>query len=78
MAVVSGKGDGFVNPTLGIGPVLKGDADSPERCGILDFTLRRFVFFKSGDELIGPVNDFLRSAGHQITSNISSEPPYRG
>ncbi len=74
MAVISSKLDGFLNPTLGIGPVLKGDSDSPERCGILDFAPGRFMFFKSGDELIGPVNDFLRSAGHQITSNISSEP----
>ena len=77
MAVISGKGNGFFNSTFGIGPVLKGSSYSPERYGVLYFALRRFEVFESGDELIGPVHDFLRSSGHQITSSISCEPSSR-
>lgn len=36
MAVVSGKGDGFVNPTLGIGPVLACERQRPELCKVLE------------------------------------------
>lgn len=72
--MVSGKGNRFLDSTLSIGPILKGDTDGTERCGVLDFALRRFMLLESGNELIGPVNNFLRSTGHQLTSGISYEP----
>ena len=72
--MASGKGDRLLDSTLSIGPVLKGDTDGTERCGVLDFALRRLVLLESGNELIGSVNYLLRSTGHQFTSGISCEP----
>ena len=74
--MVTGKGDGFLKSALGIGSVLKRSANCPQRCGILDIIISRLMLFKSGDELICPVNDLLCGAGHQITSSTSVVLPW--